>query len=137
VGGSGSQQMEARPVSNNISMLPIPQQVNFSLSHIGAGSSAIAAAASQAIAATQQVAKEIILGWAADSTLCSHCRCSRADARPASRPATRPSTPASTPTNSASAGSWPAPPSRPSRPQFCPTSPKSRRGEYPLKLLAC
>lgn len=57
VGGSSSQhpQIEARPVTNNISMMPVQQQVNFSLSHIGAGSSAIAAAASQAIAATQQV----------------------------------------------------------------------------------
>lgn len=62
VGGSSSQhpQIEARPVANNISMMPVQQQVNFSLSHIGAGSSAIAAAASQAIAATQQV--EIRLG---------------------------------------------------------------------------
>ncbi|CAB3376145.1 Hypothetical predicted protein [Cloeon dipterum] len=65
-GGSGSQhahpQIEARPLSNSVSMLSSqqqqqqsPQQINFSLSHIGAGSSAIAAAASQAIAATQQV----------------------------------------------------------------------------------
>ncbi|CAB3376147.1 Hypothetical predicted protein [Cloeon dipterum] len=65
-GGSGSQhahpQIEARPLSNSVSMLSSqqqqqqsPQQINFSLSHIGAGSSAIAAAASQAIAATQQM----------------------------------------------------------------------------------
>ncbi|XP_059476846.1 inhibitor of growth protein 3-like isoform X2 [Neocloeon triangulifer] len=61
VGGSSSQhqqqqhqQIEARPISNSMAMIPVQQQVNFSLSHIGAGSSAIAAAASQAIAATQQ-----------------------------------------------------------------------------------
>lgn len=57
VGGSSGTNLpaEARPVSTSMALVPATPPINFTLGHIGAGSSAIAAAASQAIAATQQV----------------------------------------------------------------------------------
>ncbi|KAF4517739.1 hypothetical protein B566_EDAN002944 [Ephemera danica] len=52
--GGQAQASEPRPTSTSMALVPATP-VSFSLSHIGAGSTAIAAAASQAIAATQQM----------------------------------------------------------------------------------